>query len=88
MISERTIERQDTAPNKLRSIVDFETNTTASVDKHQHLASSLDLSWPGTNHLALQMWYAALAVGAGGMTVRMPKQEDYKEPVWDHVGGC
>ena len=60
MISERTIERQDTAPNKFRFVVDFETSATASVDKHQHLASSLDVSWTGTNLLALQMWYAVV----------------------------
>jgi 3'(2'), 5'-bisphosphate nucleotidase len=86
VISERTIERRNTVPDKLR-FIDFETSTAASVDKHQRLASSLDASWPGTNLLALQMRYAALAVGVGDVTVRMPKWKDYKEPIWDHVGG-
>jgi 3'(2'), 5'-bisphosphate nucleotidase len=86
VISERKIEMSGTVPDKLR-FVDFETSTSAMVDKQQLLARRLDASWPGTKLLALQMRYAALALGVGDLTVRMPKRKDYKEPIWDHVGG-
>jgi hypothetical protein len=86
VISERKIEMSSTVPDKLR-FIDFETSTAAMVDKHQLLARRLDASWPGTKLLALQMRYAALALGVGDLTIRMPKRKDYKEPIWDHVGG-
>ena len=89
LLPSRRIEKRQfsitTAPPRL---VDFPTSRGANVDISRRLASRFGSSWPpDAEVMSLQMRYAALAVGAGDISVRVPRHKAYREAVWDHAGG-
>lgn len=61
--------------------------TSLSQDEHRLVAELLGASWPGTVVWSQQMKYAALALGATDVMVRLPKDKDRYTYVWDHAGG-
>lgn len=61
--------------------------TSLSQPEHKAVATSLGASWPGTILWSQQMKYAALALGAADVFVRIPKTKDRFTYIWDHAGG-
>ncbi|ORY11090.1 hypothetical protein BCR34DRAFT_484582 [Clohesyomyces aquaticus] len=61
--------------------------TSLSQPEHSSTASLLSAVWPGTILWSSQMKYAALALGAADVTLRMPKTKERYTFIWDHAGG-
>ncbi|KAF2662286.1 carbohydrate phosphatase [Lophiostoma macrostomum CBS 122681] len=85
----RRIQHDDT-PKQL-STLDFVESTigktSLSQDEHRAVAERVGAKWPGTVLWSQQMKYAALALGATDVLVRLPKDRDRFSYLWDHAGG-
>lgn len=87
LLDARKIERREQTGTPLRFVDSLKSRTT-DLEGHQRVASRLGSSWPGTRVLSLQMRYVALAIGGCDVMIRIPRDENYREPVWDHAGGA
>lgn len=67
--------------------IDSSTHPAISAAAHAEVARELGIPWPGTELWAMQVKYAALALGQGDVVVRMPPSKSFRPYVWDHAGG-
>ena len=78
---------RDITDVKVLRFIESSTHPSISPDKHRLVAEELGIPWPGTEVWAMQVKYAALALGVGHVTVRIPPNKDFRPYVWDHAGG-
>ncbi|KAI1621526.1 3',5'-bisphosphate nucleotidase [Exophiala viscosa] len=68
--------------------VDSSKSRTTDLQRHRRVAANLGSTWPGSEVLSLQMRYVAITTGNCDAMIRIPRDETYREPVWDHAGGA
>ena len=68
-------------------IVDSLQAFSASIPKHATAASHLSASWPSPDVYAIQLRWAALALGAADAFIRIPLKKDRRDWIWDYAGG-
>jgi 3'(2'), 5'-bisphosphate nucleotidase len=75
----------DSTPKQLSALDFVEATigkTSLSQDEHHAVAECVDANWPGTVLWSQQMKYAALALGATDVLVRVPKGKDRFTYLW------
>ncbi|KAI9764030.1 MAG: hypothetical protein M1840_008906 [Geoglossum simile] len=87
LLPSRPLPKAARNPTTTPRIVDYPRPSSSCIPKHAAVATRLSASWPSPDTYAIQLRWAALALGSADIFIRIPANKDKHDWIWDHAGG-